>query len=118
MRKTRAMIKVLHVVNWLVRGGIETWLLRMLSTVDRAECQMDVCCKGKDVGALSPLAESTGARVYHLRLVPPRASGSFPDYEGSCSRAATTSSTIIFTASAGYPCGAARDRRSCHHIVP
>ena len=38
--------KVLNLVNWLVRGGIETWLLRMLRAVDRAQCQMDVCCKG------------------------------------------------------------------------
>jgi glycosyltransferase EpsF len=58
------MLKVLHVITTLGRGGIERWLLSMLQQIERADCAMDFCCKGDSVGALAPLARESGASVY------------------------------------------------------
>jgi glycosyltransferase involved in cell wall biosynthesis len=65
-------LRVLHVVNWLNRGGIETWLLRVLQHADRRRLVMDVCCKGRSTGELSAPARATGAAILH---VPMRAPG-------------------------------------------
>ena len=64
------MPKVLHLINSLVRGGIEKWLLSMLRAVPRSECAMDVCCKGSSVGPLAGVAEDAGARVFSCPLRP------------------------------------------------
>ena len=58
------MIRVLHVVTTLGRGGIECWLVSMLDQIRRADCAMDFCCKGDSVGALAPVARDSGAKVY------------------------------------------------------
>ncbi len=63
-RKTR----VLHLIHWLTTGGIERWLLNMLQSVDRERYQLDIACKGANVGELAPLAETFGARVWHVPL--------------------------------------------------
>ena len=62
--------KVLHLITWLVRGGLEMWLLDMLRILPRTAWEMDVCCKGHDVGYLTPLARELGANVLHCPLGP------------------------------------------------
>ncbi len=47
------MIRVLHVLNWFRRGGLETLLLRILRDYDRSRFHMDACCIGKDEGHLA-----------------------------------------------------------------
>jgi glycosyltransferase involved in cell wall biosynthesis len=63
---SRRTPRVLHLINWLTTGGIERWLLQMIQTVDRDRYAMDVCCKGASVGALAPIAEAAGARIWHI----------------------------------------------------
>src|ERR1700683_3353274 len=58
------MLKVLHVITTLNRGGIERWLLSMLGEIPRTECAMDICCKGNSVGPYAPMAREFGANVY------------------------------------------------------
>ena len=64
------MIRVLHVITSFNRGGIETWLLSMLREIPRSKCQMDVCCKGADIGPLASLTEQAGVKVISCRLGP------------------------------------------------
>ena len=64
------MMRVLHLITSLNRGGIETWLLSMLREIPRSKCQMDVCCKGTNIGPLASLAEQAGAKVIHCPLGP------------------------------------------------
>jgi len=56
--------KVLHLITWLQPGGIERWLLEMLRQIPQAECAMDVCCKGPDLGVLAGAARDRGAVTY------------------------------------------------------
>jgi glycosyltransferase involved in cell wall biosynthesis len=63
------MPKVLHLIHSLNRGGLENWLISMLREVSRSQCEMDVCCKGLDVGSLASIAEQLGAKVHHCPLV-------------------------------------------------
>jgi glycosyltransferase EpsF len=62
------VLRVLHVITHLNRGGVEIWLLSMLKHTPRAHCEMDVCCKGLSVGSLAPVARSLGAEVIHCPL--------------------------------------------------
>lgn len=62
------MLKILHLINSLNRGGIEMWLLSMLRQIPRNQYQMDFCCKGQNVGALANIAEELGAKVFHCQL--------------------------------------------------
>jgi glycosyltransferase involved in cell wall biosynthesis len=63
-------LKVLHLITWLVPGGIEKWLLSMLAEIPRNECAMDIACKGVSTGPLAHVAEAAGARVLHCPLTP------------------------------------------------
>jgi glycosyltransferase EpsF len=62
------VIRVLHLVTWLERGGLETWLLDMLRAIPPETVRMDFSCKGPSVGTLAPAAERHGARVFHCPL--------------------------------------------------
>lgn len=64
------MPRVLHLITSLNRGGIETWLVSMLREIPRSECEMDICCKGSNVGPLTESAEQLGAKVIHCPLGP------------------------------------------------
>lgn len=64
------MPKVLHLITSFSRGGIETWLISILANIPRNKCQMDVCCKGTDIGPLAGLAEQAGAKVIPCPLGP------------------------------------------------
>jgi glycosyltransferase involved in cell wall biosynthesis len=61
-------VRVLHLVHWLNRGGIENWLVDFLRASDRNELEMDVVCRGPHPGELAPLAEQTGAKVHLLTM--------------------------------------------------
>lgn len=61
-------IKVLHLINWFVRGGIETYLLNVLANYDRSRMQFDVCCKGVDTGPLAHRADELNVPVFHIPM--------------------------------------------------
>ena len=63
-------MKVLHLITWMVPGGIEKWLLSMLAEMPRESCAMDIACKGASVGPLADVARESGARVLHCPLRP------------------------------------------------
>lgn len=54
---------MLHVVNWLRRGGVETQLLRILRDYDRDRFHLDVCCVGAAEGELAGEARRLDAEV-------------------------------------------------------
>ena len=61
-------IRVLHLVHWLNRGGIEKWLLDFFQATDRGRFEMDLCCKGPAVGILAPEFQRMGVQVIHHPL--------------------------------------------------
>ena len=63
-------MKVLHLITWLVPGGIEKWLLSMLQEMPREKCAMDILCKGPSTGPLASEALEAGAQVLHCPLTP------------------------------------------------
>ncbi|MBI5249430.1 MAG: glycosyltransferase [Desulfomonile tiedjei] len=63
-------MRVLHLVYALYRGGLESWLLRMLREIPRDVAAMDVCCMGVDTGPWAEQASDLGARVLHCPLRP------------------------------------------------
>lgn len=62
--------KILHVVNALNRGGIETWLIRLLQEIDRKKFAIDICCRERELGCLSRHALDAGAQVRHVPWEP------------------------------------------------
>ena len=58
--------RILHLVHWLNRGGIEMWLLEMIRQVGRKSFVMDVCCKGPSLGELAEDFRQAEANLYHL----------------------------------------------------
>jgi len=65
--RVREVIRVLHVIHWFRRGGIETQLLRIFSEYDRNRFHMDACVMGSDPGDLAEEAKSSGAEVLVCR---------------------------------------------------
>lgn len=61
-------LRVLHLVHWLNRGGIENWLLDFVRAADRGRLAMDVCCRGPRVGDMAPQFEAAGAAIRHVPL--------------------------------------------------
>lgn len=62
------MIRVLHVINNLDRGGIETNLMALLKRIPREQVAMDIFCKGRQIGVLGETAREFGATIYHHPL--------------------------------------------------
>lgn len=60
------MIKVLHVINWFRRGGVETQLLQILRGYNQTRFHMDVGCYGNEIGYLASDAEKLDAKVLHF----------------------------------------------------
>ncbi len=60
-------IRVLHIVNWLVRGGIEV-LLAQLTEALSSRYQFDFLCKGKNTGEMAFRVETLGANVFHCPM--------------------------------------------------
>ncbi len=61
-------MRVLHLINALQPGGIEMWLLNMLSEIPRDEVAMDFFCKGTTTGMRADDAKDMGAAVIHCPL--------------------------------------------------
>jgi len=61
-------VRVLHLVHWLNRGGIESWLLDLIRATDRSDVAMDIVCRGPHTGELVPLFEQAGASVHLLTM--------------------------------------------------
>ena len=57
------MIKILEVINWFRRGGVETQLLQILRDYDHSRFHIDVCCFGTEPGYLTSQARDLGAEV-------------------------------------------------------
>jgi glycosyltransferase involved in cell wall biosynthesis len=62
------MIRVLHVLGALNRGGIETWLMHVLRHIDRDAFQLDFCCLSGEEGVFAPEAKSMGSKVFPIKL--------------------------------------------------
>ncbi|MGQ9769476.1 MAG: glycosyltransferase [Thermogutta sp.] len=63
MATTRPYISVLHLAGRLNRGGIETWLLRVLQAAKGTDLKMDVLVVTDLPGELDDAVRETGARV-------------------------------------------------------
>lgn len=62
------MLKVLHVITTLGRGGIERWLISMAEHLQGSDCGIDFCCKGSSVGVYASRAADLGCAVHLLPL--------------------------------------------------
>lgn len=63
-------VRVLHLVHWMNRGGIEMWIMYLLRTIDTSKYHIDICCKGPRVGELAAEVKKLGAKIYHCELRP------------------------------------------------
>jgi len=64
-----ALLKVLHVLGSLHRGGAETWLMHVLRHINREHFHVDFLVHSSDVGDYEDEAQTLGARV--LRCLHP-----------------------------------------------
>jgi glycosyltransferase involved in cell wall biosynthesis len=60
LRKTR----ILHLLGTLDVGGVETWLIQVWRSIDRARFQFDFCTFGTHKGLFAAEAENLGAKVW------------------------------------------------------
>lgn len=58
------MIRVLHSVSYMSRGGIETMLMNYYRHIDRSKIQFDFLCHSNERGAYDDEIESLGGRIY------------------------------------------------------
>ncbi len=58
-------IKILHCLGTLDAGGVETWLLHLLKSLDTKQFQFDFCTFGRHAGLYAPEVEKLGAQVFH-----------------------------------------------------
>jgi glycosyltransferase involved in cell wall biosynthesis len=56
-------MRILHVLGKLDRGGVETWLLQVLSHIDRQKYQMDFLVHTTDPGAYDQEVRALGAQI-------------------------------------------------------
>jgi glycosyltransferase involved in cell wall biosynthesis len=61
-------IKILHCLGTLDPGGVETWLLRVLGSIDRDQFQFDFCTLGDRKGLYADEMEQLGAKVIRCPL--------------------------------------------------
>ncbi len=62
-RAEKPPIRVLHVLGSLERGGVETWLLNLLASLDRSSWQFDFCTLGPHSGRYAGVARARGGDV-------------------------------------------------------
>lgn len=99
-------IRVLHMVYYLERGGIENWLLDFCRVADPTELQMEICCRGVMGGALEPEFRSAGVPVHHVPMTWSHAS--FGHRLGRLLREGRFDLLHVHAGSfAGYPCSVA-----------
>jgi glycosyltransferase involved in cell wall biosynthesis len=61
-------IKILHCLGTLDTGGIETWLLHILKSLDTKQFHFDFCTFGRHPGLYAPEVERLGANVLRCPL--------------------------------------------------
>lgn len=61
------MVRVLHVVGTMNRGGIETMLMNFYRNIDRDKIQFDFAVHGSGIGEYEPEIRALGGRIYHVR---------------------------------------------------
>ena len=61
------MIRVLHIVSVLRRGGVETMLMNFYRNINRDEVQFDFIAHGSEIGDYEPEIKSMGGFVFHVR---------------------------------------------------
>lgn len=61
--------RVLHVIHRMGRGGIETWLMNVLRTIDRERFRLDFMVYARDPSAYDDEIRALGSRI--LRCAPP-----------------------------------------------
>lgn len=66
------MIRVLHIVHSMNRGGLETTLMNIFRNINRELIQFDFLVSIKDKGAYDDEIKSLGGNIYY---VPPRSEG-------------------------------------------
>jgi glycosyltransferase involved in cell wall biosynthesis len=62
MDKSR-QLRVLHVVGRMVRGGVETWLMHILNTMDREKIQNDILVHLRQLGEYDEEITTLGAKI-------------------------------------------------------
>ncbi len=61
-------IRVLHCISSMDRGGVETWLLRVLKQIDLRRFALDFCCLSGKLGAYAEEIEASGAQIHACQL--------------------------------------------------
>lgn len=65
------MIRILHVVTHMNRGGLETMLMNYYRNVDRTQIQFDYLTHREYEGDYGEEIKSLGGRIYHLPVLNP-----------------------------------------------
>lgn len=63
MRVAHKPLRVLHIVGYLVHGGLETWLMDIVRNTTREELQIDACVTSRAKGAYDEEFKSLGGRI-------------------------------------------------------
>lgn len=61
------MVRVLHIVSVLRRGGVETMLMNFYRHIDRSQVQFDFIVHGTQEGEYEPIVRELGGHVFHVR---------------------------------------------------
>src|SRR5512142_1732843 len=61
--KERRLMRILHVLGKLDRGGVEAWLVQLLGHIDRSRYEMDFVVHTEDPGAYDDQVRSMGAKI-------------------------------------------------------
>lgn len=62
------MIRILHTLTWMNRGGIEIWLMHILRQNDWTRFQMDIMVRSSEIGEFDAEAKKLGARILYVPL--------------------------------------------------
>ena len=65
------MIRVLHIVTVMDRGGLETFIMNVYRNIDRTKIQFDFLVHRKSEGAYDKEILSLGGRIFHVRKFNP-----------------------------------------------
>ncbi|MBI5586252.1 MAG: glycosyltransferase [Deltaproteobacteria bacterium] len=63
-----APVRILHLVGAMNVGGVETWLMQVLRSMDPKEFKMDYCCLSGERGAFAPEIEALGGHVFPYKV--------------------------------------------------
>jgi glycosyltransferase involved in cell wall biosynthesis len=56
-------VRILHVVGRMDRGGLETWLMRVLQSIDRQQFQIDIMVHSQEAGDYDSEVLALGCRI-------------------------------------------------------